>query len=140
MRKKEEIVVSDKEIFALCDIIRETAFALHRHLRHGHFEKVYENGLANRLRKKGLDVEQQVPIAVMDEDGTVLGEYYADLLINGTIMMELKACKGLTDDHVGQLFGYLRGCRHEHGMLVNFGSPKLEIRKYAMSETYAREA
>jgi GxxExxY protein len=134
------MVVSDKEIFALCDVIRETAFALHRHLRHGHFEKVYENGLSHRLRKKGLQVEQQVPITVVDEDGAVLGEYFADLVINGTIIIELKACKAFTEDHVGQLFDYLRGSRFEHGILINFGAPKLGSRKFAMSEIYAREA
>ena len=126
--------MSENEIFSLCDVVRETAYALHRFLRHGHFEKVYENGLANRLRKKGLRVEQQVPISVLDEDGTVLGEYYADLLVNGVLIVELKACKGLTDDHVSQLLGYLCGCRFEHGLLLNFGAPKFEIKKYVLTD------
>ena len=64
------------DIFALVDVIRETSFALHRYLRYGHLEKVYENGLANRLRKAKLRVEQQYPLKVYDEDGTVLGEFY----------------------------------------------------------------
>ena len=55
---------SQDEIFALCDQIRETSFSLHRYLRHGHLEKVYENGLAHRLRKAGLHVKQQYPIKV----------------------------------------------------------------------------
>lgn len=131
--------MSDREIFALCDVVRETAYALHRYLKHGHFEKVYENGLANRLRAKGLKVEQQASISVMDEDGTVLGEYYADLLINDVLIIELKACKALTDDHIGQLLGYLCGCRFEHGLLVNFGAPKFEIKKYVMSDRRAVE-
>ena len=127
--------MTDREVFALCDTIRETAYSLHRFLRHGHFEKVYENGLANRLRKKGLKVEQQAPISVVDEDDTVLGEYYADLLINDVLIVELKACKGLTDDHIGQLMGYLCACRFEHGLLMNFGAPKFEIKKYVMSDS-----
>jgi len=61
------------DIFRLSDSIRETSFELHRYLRHGHLEKVYENGLANRLRKNGMDVAQQYPLKVYDEDGTVLG-------------------------------------------------------------------
>ena len=81
---------SQKEIFALCDQVRETSFALHRYLRHGHFEKVYENGLAHRLRKAGLDVELQHPLEVLDEDGTILGDYFADLLVEKELIVELK--------------------------------------------------
>ena len=99
---------TQKEIFQLCDQIRETGFALHRYLRHGHLEKVYENGLANRLRKVSIQVEQQHALHVLDEDGTVLGDYFADLLVSGELIVELKACKALTDEHVAQLLGYLR--------------------------------
>ena len=67
------------DVFRLSDIIRETSFALHQYLRHGHLEKVYENGLAHRLRKAQLKIEQQYPLKVYDEDGTVLGEYFADI-------------------------------------------------------------
>ena len=122
------------EIFQLCDQIRETAFALHRYLRHGHLEKVYENGLAHRLRKAGVQVKQQHALQVLDEDGTPLGDYVADLLVEGELIVELKACKALTDEHVAQLLGYLRGCRIEHGLLINFGSGKIEIRKYILSD------
>ena len=125
---------TQNEIFRLCDRVRETAFALHRYLRHGHLEKVYENGLAHRLRTTGLDVKQQYPLQVLDEDGTVLGDYLADLLVGGELIVELKACKALNDEHVAQLLGYLRGCRIEHGLLINFGSGKLEVRKYILSE------
>ncbi len=122
------------KVFELCDQIREKAFDLHKYLRHGHFEKVYENGLANRLRKIGLTVEQQYPLHVLDEDNTILGDYFADLLIEKELIIELKACKTLSNDHVAQLLGYMRGCRREHGLLINFGGPKLEIKKYVLSE------
>jgi GxxExxY protein len=124
---------TEKEIFTLCDRVRETAFALHRFLRHGHLEKVYENGLAHRLRKAGVQVEQQHALQVRDEDGTVLGDYIADLFIENVLIVELKACKTLADEHVAQLLGYLRATRIEHGLLINFGNPKLQIRKYALS-------
>lgn len=120
-------------IFELCDQVRETSFALHRHLRHGHVEKVYENGLAHRLRKKGIPATQQHPLSVFDEDGTMLGEFFADLFVDGRLIVELKACRCLVDEHVAQVLGYLRAARIEHGLLVNFGGAKLEIRKYAMS-------
>lgn len=125
---------TEKEVFVLCDQIREISFALHRYLRPGHLEKVYENGLSHRLRKAQLKVEQQYPLKVYDEDGTVLGEYFADLLVEFKLIVELKACKTLAPEHTAQLLGYLRACRIEHGLLINFGSPKLQIRKYALSE------
>ncbi len=121
------------DIFALCDIIRQTAFELQSYLRHGHLEKVYENGLANRLRKKRLTVLQQHPLPVRDEDGTVLGDYLADLFVNGCLIVELKAVKALADEHTAQILGYLRASGIEHGLLINFGAPKLEVKKYVLS-------
>lgn len=120
-------------IFLLCDRIRETSLALHHHLRHGHVEKVYENGLANRLRKQNLSAVQQHPLSVRDEDGTLLGEFFADLFVEHQLIVELKACRALADEHIAQLLGYLRASRLEHGLLINFGSPRLEIRKFALS-------
>ena len=121
-------------IFRLCDHVRETAFALHKYHRHGHAEKIYENGLLNRLRKQGIHVVQQHPLSVFDEDGTVLGEYFADLLVDHSLIVELKAVRTLADEHVAQLLGYLRSSRKEHGLLINFGAPILQIRKYALSD------
>jgi GxxExxY protein len=122
-------------IFALCDRARETSFALHRHLRHGHVEKVYENGLSSRLRKQGVPAIQQHPLSVYGEDGTLLGEFFADLFVEQRLIVELKACRTLADEHVAQLLGYLRAARIEHGLLINFGAPRLQIRKYVLSET-----
>jgi GxxExxY protein len=133
--QKESPTMDDQQaVFRLCDTVRETSFALHCWLRHGHLEKVYENGLAHRLRKAGMGVEQQYPLKVFDEDGTVLGDYCADLLVEGRLIVELKACKTLIDEHVAQLLGYLRACRHEHGLLINFGASKLQIKKYIMAD------
>ncbi len=70
-----EMMQSEDEIRRICDLIRETAFAIHKYFRSGHLEKVYENALVNRLRKAGLQVEQQWPLKVFDEDGTPVGDY-----------------------------------------------------------------
>jgi GxxExxY protein len=86
-----------KTINELCDLVRETAFAIHQYHRHGHLEKIYENALAHRLGKAGLNVRQQHPIQVFDEDGTILGDFYADLIIEGRIVVELKAVKSIAD-------------------------------------------
>ena len=123
-----------KDIMQLCDDVRETAYAIHCYHKHGHLEKVYENALAHRLGKLGLDVKQQHPITVYDEDGTVIGEYFADLFVNNRLIIELKAAKTLADEHTAQLLGYLRASRIEHGLLMNFGAPRFAIRKFALSE------
>jgi GxxExxY protein len=122
------------EIFKLCDQVRETAFAIHRYHRHGHVEKIYENALAHRLRKIGLKVEQQYPLKVFDEDGTPLGDFFADLLVENELIIELKATRTIADDHIAQILGYLRSARREHGLLLNFGSPIFFIKKYALSK------
>ena len=74
----------------LCDTVRETSFAIHKYHRNGHLEKVYENALAHRLAKQGLTVRQQHPLTVLDEDGTILGEYFADLFVEDCLIVELK--------------------------------------------------
>jgi len=121
-------------IFELCDRVREASFSLHQYLKHGHAEKVYENGLVNRLRIIGLDVKQQHPLQVFDEDGTLLGEFYADLLIANQLIVELKACRSIVDDHMAQILGYLRASRMEHGLLINFGAPSLWVKKLVLSQ------
>lgn len=121
-------------VFLWCDAVRETALAVHRFLGPGHLEKVYENALLHRLNKTTrLDVQAQVPLQVLDEDGTILGDYCADLLIHKQLIVELKAAKAMSDEHVAQLLGYLRAARIEHGLLINFGEPKLQIKKFILS-------
>jgi GxxExxY protein len=119
---------------ALCDCVRETAYAIHVYHGHGHLEKVYENALTHRLRKSGLQVEQQCPIHVYDDDGTVVGEYFADLLIERSLIVELKTAKAISGEHKAQILGYLKSARVEHGLLMNFGSYKFQIQKFAWSE------
>lgn len=123
----------------LCDIIRETSYAIHKYHRHGHAEKIYENALAHRLRKQGIEVKQQHPIHVHDEDGTLLGEFYADLFVENQLIIEPKAVSATTNDHIAQLLGYLRSTNTETGLLINFGAPRLHIKKYLMSNIDSEE-
>jgi GxxExxY protein len=125
------------DINCLCDVVRETSFDIHCFLRHGHLEKVYENTLAHRLNKRGLEVKQQFPLSVFDEDGTLVGDYYADLFIDHRLIVELKASKSLADENIAQILGYLRSSRIEHGLLINFGAPKLQVKKYILSQEFA---
>ncbi len=118
------------DIKKLCDVIREMSFAIHKYHGNGYLEKVYENALVHRLRSTGLTVKQQEPIVIKDEDGTVIGEYFADILVNDILIIELKACKSLTDEHRSQILHYLKATGIEDGLLINFGSYKFEIQKF----------
>jgi GxxExxY protein len=139
-RKRRKTQQPMKDITELCDKVRETAFGIHRYHKHGHLEKVYANAPAHRLRKLGLDARQQYPLTVYDEDGTVIGEQFADLFVDNRLIVELKAVKALADEHVAQLLGYLRASRIEHGLLMNFGAPRFKIRKYALSQNPRRRS
>jgi len=119
----------------LCDMVRETGFAIHRYHRNGHLEKIYENALAHRLRKQGIAVQQQHPLRVLDEDGTLLGEFKADLVVENRLTVEIKAVRSVLDEHVAQLLGYLRSSRMEHGLLVNFGAPRFYVKKYILNDS-----
>ena len=122
------------QIMSLCDQVRETAYAIHQYHGNGYLEKVYENALVHRLRKAGLDVKPQHKIVIYDEDETAIGEYYADLFIENQLIVELKACREVTNEHKAQLIHYLKGSRIEHGLLINFGSYKFFIQKFAKSD------
>ena len=91
--------MTEREINMLCDRVRQTAYDIHLYHGHGHLEKVYENALVHRLRAAGVDVKQQYPLNVFDEDGTLLGEYFADLLIDNILIVEIKAARSLALEH-----------------------------------------
>ena len=112
--------------------MRETSFEIHKYHKQGHLEKIYENALAHRLRKLNLKIEQQFSLSVFDEDGTLLGDFKSDLFIENCLIVEIKACKTIADEYIAQLLGYLRSSKIEHGLLINFGAPKLQIKKYVL--------
>lgn len=122
------------DVRSICDQVRQTAYDIHVYHGHGHLEKVYENALAHRLKRAGFHVEQQHPIQVFDEDGTVIGEYFADLLVAHCLVVELKTAKTIAPEHEAQVIGYLKSTRQAHGLLINFGSYRFQIRKYTWTE------
>ena len=85
----------------------------------------------------GLDVKQQHPLSVHDEDGRILGEFFADLLVENRMIVELKATRAIADEHIAQLLGYLKSSRIETGLLINFGTPILSVKKYLMTHAVA---
>jgi GxxExxY protein len=102
-------------------------YKVYKVLGHGFLEKVYENALAIELRKQGLTVRQQEPIKVYYE-GEVVGDYYADLLVAGCVIVELKAVEALTNEHHAQILNYLKATGIGVGLLINFG-PKPELKR-----------
>ena len=96
-------------------------------LGYGFSERVYENSLRIELEKRGLAVHQQYPIKVRFH-GEIVGEYYADLLVEDAVVVELKATPRLICDYQAQLLNYLKATRYEVGLLLNFG-PRAELRR-----------
>jgi GxxExxY protein len=89
-------------------------------LGHGFLEKVYENALAVELQKLDLTVAQQESIKVYYESVQV-GDYFADIIVNGLVILELKSAEGLRNEHIAQLTNYLKATDKEVGLLLNFG-------------------
>ena len=124
--------MTEQEANKICDKIRQIAYDLHVYLGVGYLEKVYENGLVHRLTKVGMSVQTQVPIQVADEDGFVIGDYVADMVVDG-IIIELKSVSTLLQIHLAQLLNYMKAMKLEHGLLINFGSEKFQCKKVAKS-------
>ncbi len=110
---------------------------VYRRLGYGFLEKVYENALVIELRRQGLAIEQQVRIIVY-YDGQIVGEFYADLLVEDKVIVELKAAKQLSDADEAQLLNYLRATPYEVGLLFNFGPKPDFVRKALITPTRLR--
>jgi len=108
--------------------ILEACFEVSNELGAGFLESVYEKALAIALRQKGLIVETQVPLTVRFR-GENVGEFFADIIVEGKVMVELKAVKELAAEHQAQLINYLKATGVEVGLLVNFGRPKVEYKR-----------
>jgi GxxExxY protein len=105
------------------------AFDVHNELGSGFLEKVYENSLRIRLVEAGFDVRQQFPIPVRFHD-EVVGEYFADLLVNGSLLIEVKAVTQIIKEHEVQLVNYLTATGFDIGLLINFGDSVTIKRKF----------
>jgi GxxExxY protein len=103
-------------------------YDVYNSLGYGFLEKVYENALAIELRQRGFQVEQQQSIRVLYR-GQIVGDYFADLVVNDLVIVELKAIKKVTDKEQAQLLNYLKATPHEVGLLLNFGPTPEHCRK-----------
>ena len=118
------------EMKQLTERVIQCAFAVSNTLGSGFLEKVYENALVHELHKAGIQVQQQHGITVY-YDGVAVGEYTADLLVEGVLLLELKAVKDLDDIHMAQCLNYLKATNLRLCLLMNFAKTKLEIRRIA---------
>ena len=117
-----------QDVNAITEKIIGCAYTVSNTLGIGFVEKVYENALVVATRKTGFLVEQQYPIKVVF-DGVVVGEFFADLFIEKRVLVELKAVSTLLDEHTAQALNYLRATGAEVCLLINFGKPKIEIKR-----------
>jgi GxxExxY protein len=104
------------------------AYKVANYLGPGFLEKVYGNAMCYEVGKCDLKVEQQFPINVIYE-GIIVGEYFADMLVQDEVIVELKAVKALDQSHFAQCMNYLKGTGKKVCLLINFGAQKVEIRR-----------
>ena len=114
----------------LTKIIIGACFEVSNELGVGFLESVYEKALCIVLNEKGLNVEEQAPLEVKFRNRMV-GVFYADLLVENLVIIELKAVTSLKPEHEAQLINYLKASGKHIGLLVNFGKPKLEWKRFA---------
>jgi len=121
----------------LTERIIQAAFTVHNTLGSGFLEKVYENAMVIELGKTGLNAVQQAPLQVTYE-GSIVGEYFADLMVEGKIILELKAISHILPTHEVQLVNYLKATEIEVGLLINFANKRVEVRRKIQSRSYSR--
>jgi len=109
--------------------ILKACFEVSNELGNGFLESVYEKALMIVLTEMGLKIQTQVPLKVMFRGQTV-GEFFPDIIVEDLVIIELKAVKALAPEHLAQVMNYLKATRIEVGLLVNFGSTKLEYRRF----------
>ena len=117
----------EKKLNVITETIIGCAFRVHNVLGCGFAEKVYENAMVHELRKAGLSLQQQVPIEVW-YDGVMVGNYFADLVVEGIVLVETKAVRNFDDGHTAQCLNYLAATRLPLCLFLNFGR-KVEVKR-----------
>ena len=118
---------------AITEKIINSFYTVYNILGYGFLEKVYENAMLIELRKAGLDVVPQAPIKVFYND-QIVGEYFADLIVGNSVIVELKTTAKLSVEHEAQLLNYLKATKHEVELLLNYG-PKPELKRKVYDNT-----
>lgn len=111
----------------LTDAIINAFYAVYNELGYGFLARVYERALAHELNKRGFTIIQQAPVQVY-YDGQVVGNYYADLLIDNLVIVEVRVSPTIAPEHEAQILNYLRATQYEVGLILNFG-PQPQIKR-----------
>ncbi len=114
-------------------IVLEGAFEVVKELGSGFLESVYEKSLAMVLEGKGPEIQCQHPIKVLFR-GREVGQFYADILVNQKVVVELKSVKALIPEHYAQVIHYLKATGFDVGLIINFGNQKLEYRRFTRTK------
>jgi len=125
---KPQMNTDRQKLNKISEKIINCAFEVHNALGCGFLEKVYENALTIELRRNGLQVVRQAPIEVYYRSA-IVGDYVADILVDEEVIIELKAAKSIGAVHKAQLLNYLKAARLKLGLILNFGTTKLEIKR-----------
>lgn len=120
----------------ITDKIIKSFYKVYNTLKYGFLEKVYQNAMVIELRKMGFDVKSQYPVHVYYEN-EIVGEYYADIIVNDTVVIELKAKESLLEEHECQLVNYLKATKIELGLLMNFGK-EAEFKRKVFLNTHKK--
>ena len=123
----------DFKYIKLTEKIIEIFYKVYNRLGYGFLEKVYENAMMTELNKDGINAISQSPIKVLYE-GEIIGEYYADIMVDSKVIVEIKASKRLVEENEAQLLNYLRATDVEIGLLLNFGT-KPEVKRKAFDNS-----
>ena len=107
----------------LSDKIIGCALEVYNHLEHGYLEKVYENALLIELKANNIHAISQVPIKVLYKK-QIVGDYWADIIVENKIVLELKSCSEIHPSHIAQLMNYLTATQKKVGYIINFGNEK----------------
>ena len=133
MISRAEHVERVERLKVLAGEVGQVAYGVHEYFGNGLLEKVYEVALEHRLVKVGYTVERQKPLKVFDHDGYCVGEYFADMIVNDELIVELKAVKSLAPEHLSQTLNYMKITGSPVALLINFGSYKFERRTVTLS-------
>lgn len=117
----------------ITDHIIKAFYAVYNELGFGFLEKVYENALLNELRSNDIFCEKQFPVKVY-YNGALVGEYFADIIVENRVIVELKAAESIVEEHELQLINYLKATEIEVGLLLNFGKKPAFKRKLFTNE------
>jgi GxxExxY protein len=127
--------VTETDLNKVTERIIACAFEVSNVLGIGFVEKIYENALAHEMKKNGLRVAQQYPIKVI-YDEIMVGEFFADMLVENLVLVELKAVTELNEDHMAQALNYLRATGLSACLLINFGKSRIQVRRLHPSPSW----